>query len=328
MIWFALAILVALVTAFVMVYLLKQFAWRKKLLDLPGEIKAHGTPKPRLGGIGIFLGWALGLLVLFLAGQVPTHIFLYLCGGSAVFLLIGVVDDLHPLRPLLKIILLALATIVAVAFLPASGWFQSWAGLLFSFVWILGLVNAVNMVDGLDGLAGSVAWVAIAALVGSFLLTDRSSWGFALLPLLGAIPGFLAWNYPPARIFMGDGGSTFLGFLLAVSGLVGSGPTLVLSSFGWAVILGVFLLELLLTIFRRFRSQQSLTAGDLDHSYNRLQKSSRSDWHILGTFLLLALVAGGCSLVMILTDQIWLAALAFAVCLAVGLLFTVKQHLV
>lgn len=327
MTWLIIAVLLPLVVSFSAVYLLKQFAWRRKLLDLPGAIKAHSTPKPRLGGIGLFLGWSLGLLVLFLAGQVPFEILLYLCGVCAAFLLVGVVDDLHPLRPLHKISLLALVTFAAVAFLPASGWFRSWAGLLFSFVWILGVVNAVNMVDGLDGLAGSVVWVASAALLGGFFLTDHFSWGFALLPLVGAIPGFLAWNFPPAKIFMGDGGSTFLGFILAIFSLVGSGPTLAFSSLGWAVIISVFLLELLLTVFRRVRSHQSLAAGDLEHSYNRMQKSNHSDWQVLVSFLLLALTVGSCGLVMILTDQTWVAVLAFVLCLSVGLLFTKKQHL-
>ena len=238
------------------------------------------------------------------------------------------VDDLHPLPPLLKIILLALVTMATVAFIPTSGWFRSWPGLLFSFVWILGLVNAVNMVDGLDGLAGSVAWVTSAVLLGGLLLTDRSSWGFALLPLLGAIPGFLAWNFPPAKIFMGDGGSTFLGFILAVSSLVGSGPTLAFSSLGWALIISVFLLELLLTVFRRVRSRQSLASGDLDHSYNRMQRSGQSDWQVLWSFLIVTLIVGSSGLVMILIDQTWLAALALALCLVIGVLFTKKQHLV
>jgi UDP-N-acetylmuramyl pentapeptide phosphotransferase/UDP-N-acetylglucosamine-1-phosphate transferase len=305
-----------------------RIAWKRNLLDHPSTIKTHRAPKPRLGGVGFYLGWLVGGGLLYLEGWCPLeeYLFVFLLGGA--FLAAGIVDDLHTLQPGPKIAILASISIAAIALLPGGGWTRSPGGLLFSFLWVLGLINAVNMVDGLDGLAGTTVGISVLALAVGLMMTGRIGQGILLLPLAGALAGFLIWNAPPARIFMGDGGSTLLGFCLGFFSLIGAGPALTLGSLGWGLIPGVFVLELLTTIVRRLRAHQALSGGDLEHTYNRLIRERWSQRRVLLLFAFLSLLAGTGGIAMVVTPVLWIQGMILACFLALGISIALKWHLV
>lgn len=187
--------------------LLIRLAPRLGLVDRPDPRKVHSTPIPRGGGLAIFAAVALGLLAPHDGG--PAASFWIACAG---IVLLGLLDDLF--------------TLPWWSRLPVQAglalWLIGWPGevdLVVAFVglfWIVGLVNAFNMIDNMDAQSAGVAWIAAAAFAVLLLLQPGRPAAWPYLLLVGALTGFLFFNWPPARIFMGDAGSTFLGFFLAV----------------------------------------------------------------------------------------------------------------
>jgi UDP-GlcNAc:undecaprenyl-phosphate GlcNAc-1-phosphate transferase len=269
--------------------LIRQAALSRGVVDEPTARRVHTRRVPRLGGIAIVVGFFLPLLVLFAlhthAGLIffsTARITVGLIVGAALVVAAGLVDDLKGLGAKSK---LAIQTAAAVAAygggmrvdgidLPWIGAFTlGWLALPATVVWIVGIVNAMNLIDGLDGLAAGVAFFAcltnftIASLTGNvYILLITASLG-------GAVVGFLFYNFNPAKIFMGDSGSMFLGFVLASASLLGAGtqksPTLI------AIVvpilaLGLPITDMLMTIARRFLGRRSIFAADRGHIHHRL----------------------------------------------------------
>jgi UDP-GlcNAc:undecaprenyl-phosphate/decaprenyl-phosphate GlcNAc-1-phosphate transferase len=210
----------------------KTFAVARGLLDRPdGERRKHDLPIPRLGGVGVFAGLLLaGLVALGVELQGYTvsqylRIVLAVCAGGVLLFITGIVDDVRGVRPAIKIVVQGCAALIVWQFgfrieqlvLPASHVITLGA---FAFpvtaIWIIGLSNAFNLVDGADGLAGGVAIIALAAAGLSAVLVQDRLVIWSCLTLASALLGFLRYNMPPARIFLGDSGSLVVGFLLAV----------------------------------------------------------------------------------------------------------------
>jgi UDP-GlcNAc:undecaprenyl-phosphate GlcNAc-1-phosphate transferase len=189
--------------------LLIRWSPRLGLVDLPSARKVHSQPTPRGGGLAIFAAVLVGSLCLGSALERNDWIFLAL---GAVIALLGLIDDLRSLSWQLRLSVQALVAIIAVSILPLQ---IPWIGSPFAVLWIVAAINAFNMLDNMDGLSAGVAYVAAAAsaLVESFHTNGNP---FFFLVLMGALLGFLWFNLSPARIFMGDAGSTFLGFILGV----------------------------------------------------------------------------------------------------------------
>lgn len=258
-------------------------------VDEPGARRVHTRRVPRLGGIAIVVGFFLPLAVLFAlrthAGVVffsGVRVTVGLIIGTLLVVAAGLVDDLKGLGAKAKLgIQTAAACAAYVGGMRVEGidlpWIGSfslgWFALPATVVWIVGIVNAMNLIDGLDGLAAGVAFFAcltnftIASLTGNvFILLITASLG-------GAVIGFLFYNFNPAKIFMGDSGSMFLGFVLASASLLGAGtqksPTLI------AIVvpilaLGLPITDMLMTIARRFLGRRSIFAADRGHIHHRL----------------------------------------------------------
>ena len=282
---FVLAMLItAIATPFV-----RKAAMAAGAVDEPGARRVHTRRVPRLGGIAIATGFFLALLALF---AVRTHAALIffstgrvtagLVAGSLLVITAGLVDDIKGLGAKSKLLIQTIAAVIAFAAgmriggieLPGIGAMNlGWFALPATVLWIVGIVNAMNLIDGLDGLAAGIAFFAcltnftIASLTGNvYILLITAALG-------GAVVGFLFYNFNPARIFMGDSGSMFLGFMLASASLLGAGtqksPTLI------AIVvpilaLGLPILDMLLTIARRFLERRSLFAADRGHIHHRL----------------------------------------------------------
>lgn len=317
--WQLIAVLVALglltpLLAYAGVDVMRRWAQRGRLLDVPNERSSHVQPTPSGGGLVIVLVATLGLIVAWL--RYPTlpapSLVAYLAGAY----LIAVVSWLDDLRSLSNRIRFAAHSLAALLVMLAFGYWHAvhlpllgtltlgWLGLPLTFLWLIGLTNAYNFMDGIDGIAGGQAlvaglgWGALGWLVGQ-----------PLICLLGALLaasalGFLGHNWPPARIFMGDVGSAFLGFTFAVLPMVAaqSEPRLVLAG---ALLVWPFLFDALFTFVRRARLGENVFAAHRSHLYQRLVIAGYSHRFVSALYGLLACVG-------VLLAVGWLLAFPFA----------------
>ncbi|MDJ0953328.1 MAG: MraY family glycosyltransferase [Acidimicrobiia bacterium] len=267
------------------------------LVDMPGgtELKIHKQPTPLLGGVGVYAGIHSGLLV---EDAFSGALF----AGSSLVLLLGLADDRYDLSPRLRLV----AEVAAAAVLVTLMDLGSVGASLFGLVLVVVAINAVNLLDGLDGLVGSVTLASAAGLAwasGQGLVA--ASLGAVLA---GAIAGFLVLNRPKARIFLGDNGAYLIGLTLAYGALTatpaGIGPMLLIA----AGVLGVFAIDLAVTILRRRLSGKALFAGDRSHIYDQLRDRG---WSIPQIDLAAAAVQGLLVAVLVgfaATDPDWLGS--------------------
>ena len=210
------AFLISFVLALVLSPLSIKISRRFHIFSLPNKRESNG--KPCAGGIGIFLAFGIACLFISLRHSLNTSILLGLFVSSFVVALLGLVDDIRELRPLQKIIveLIAITLLVYFGLFTQISFLPIWANILVTFIWILLVVNAFNLLDIVDGLtSGLVIIISCTLLVVSLVNRDILS-SVILASLIGAHLGFLRYNYPPARLYMGDTGSLFSGFILAV----------------------------------------------------------------------------------------------------------------
>ncbi len=255
--------------ALVLTPLVRLLALRIGAVDRPGARKIQTKPIPRLGGVGVAM--AAGLTVLLahvLEGVddvfIPVDLAAWtpmLLGGLIVFVG-GVWDDIRTLSPGVKLLFQAAAAGVAIwfgvrieelFFFGTGTWDLGMLAIPLTFLWIVGITNAFNLVDGLDGLAAGLASIAAGTCAAIFLLRGDAQDAMLLVILVGALAGFLRYNFNPARIFLGDSGSLVVGYVLAVTSITGSqkGAT----ALGVVVPLLVFglpILDTLLSMVRRF----------------------------------------------------------------------------
>ncbi len=239
-------------------------------LDFPDEkpaLKVHRRPVSLLGGVGIFLGAHGGLAW---AGLDDFS----LLAATSLLLVVGLIDDRMGLAPFTRLIAQGLAGVILVLGTGSPDQELSPLFVLFGVGLVLLAVNAVNLLDGLDGVAGSAGLITAAGL--ALLAAGRGSGSAYGWILVGSVAGFLAWNLPRARVFMGDSGAYVLGTFLAFGVLVAS-PAHSVEELAVAVsLLGVFLLDLAVTIVRRYRASRRLFTGDRDHLNDRLHQRGLS----------------------------------------------------
>ncbi len=250
----------------------RRLAGRLGMVDRPDARRVHLSPVPLLGGMAIYAGFIMALL-LFGEGWVVSQAISILIGATIVSFL-GIWDDRWGVRPVMKLLGQALAagivilSGVQVSFLPNQA-----LNLLITFLWILGITNALNLLDNMDGLSGGVGAVAaaffllLAALNGQYLVASLAA------ALLGVCIGFLVYNFNPASIFMGDAGSMFLGFVLAAVGIKLRFPNHpnVITWMIPVVVLGLPIFDTTLIVVSRLRRGiNPLTNPGKDHVSHRL----------------------------------------------------------
>ncbi len=261
-------------------------------VDRPNDRKVHKRPMVRLGGISIFIGTVTALLIVWwldgfgtLSPEKDWEIWGVTIGGVA-FFAIGLMDDLFNLtatsRLIMQIVVAMFAWWVGVGIdflsVPFFGVVQlGWLSLPVTVIWLVGLANAINWIDGLDGLAAGVSGIAAVVLMIVALFMDQPAAALIAAALAGGALGFLRFNFNPAQIFMGDGGSYFLGFTLAgtaVIGLVkGTAVTAVLLPY---LILAVPIVDMSAVIFSRLRQGKSPFIADKRHLHHRLLEAGLS----------------------------------------------------
>lgn len=285
---------VAAVVTNTSVPLVRKLALAVEALDHPGERKQHETPVPRLGGVAIAAGLAVGGGGAVLSQWVPLSAEITrtaavaLALATAMVFLVGLVDDLVGVSAWKKLLVeVAAATLlvetgwaVPAISIPGGGYVElGMLGPVVAVLWLVGVTNAVNLLDGLDGLAGGVvAIMAASLLVYSLLLGNRGT-VFLMAAIVGACAGFLRHNWEPARIFMGDSGSLTLGFLLAAMSLHSSikAPAAV-AILVPLLVLGLPVIDTLLVMVMRFLDRPK---GPVTGRFLRMFHADRNHLHHL-----------------------------------------------
>lgn len=276
----AIQIILVVLSAFVVAYLsmpfVIQLAFRIGAIDQPDKRKVHSQAMPRLGGLAIFLAFVSMALIWSKGAGAFSGILL----GALVMFAVGMLDDVYQLSPWVKLAGQCLAAATAMYFgvmvhfvtnpfdgLVALGYLS----LPLTFLWIIGITNAINLIDGLDGLAGGVSAIAATTMGIVALVQGQTLVAVAAFILVASIAGFLPYNFHPARTFMGDGGSNFLGFVLACLAIMGTAKSAALISlFIPIVILGIPIFDTFFAIIRRIHNRAPIFMPDKDHLHHRL----------------------------------------------------------
>ncbi len=209
----------------VTIYFLKKF----NIMDIPNERKIHTAPVPRMGGVTMYVAFAIPIMIV-APDNIKWHGILY---GSGIALLIGCADDLWSVPAAVKLVALFALTLLIWRFdiitrLPVTKMLgvdndnlNIACNLIITMLWLTGICSAVNALDHMDGLAGSVSLIAACAYLAVSIQSNQLEWAIISLALIGSLSGFLCFNVHPAKVFMGDSGSFFLGFSLAAIGIMG-----------------------------------------------------------------------------------------------------------
>ncbi len=301
----------AFLFSFILVPIVGRLAISHGWVDVPygDTLKVHRRPIPHFGGVAIFFVF----FVLFSAFAYYVGYSVNVIGaiGLSTFLIfaLGLWDDIRwkhitTIRPMAKFILLIGGASVATFLLRYVGIsfdfipYVPWIWLPLTFVYVLGVINAVNFEDGLDGLAGGMVAISLAGLAiisfarGADFLLAISLIGF------GGVLGFLVHNFPPAKIFMGDGGAYFLGFILVILALSFSKPYDAWSAVGILFVVGLPIFDAVVTTTRRLAQGKSPFLGDRDHLYDKILKNTGSlkKTLVINYFVQLIFVAIGVAL--------------------------------
>ena len=253
-----------------------------KAIDIPkDERRVHKKPIPLIGGLAIFYGFVVSVLCFAVIDEITMGILI----GSLIMVTVGIIDDIRDLPAKVKLLFQIIAALIAAGFgvnigyiaNPFSQWFGplyinlGWMAVPITVIWIVGVTNAVNLIDGLDGLAVGISSIASVALLALTIFSQNLNTAIMTAALAGAGFGFLPYNFNPAKIFMGDTGSTFLGFVLACISVQGLMKMHALISFAVPVlILGLPIFDTLFAIIRRLLTGRSIMAPDRGHLHHRL----------------------------------------------------------
>lgn len=307
-------VLLVFAASAILTAVVRSYALEHRVLDLPNSRSSHSVPKPRGGGVAIVVAFLASVLILWLDDAVTASVAISVVGSGGMVAVVGFLDDHRHVAAAWRLL----------AHFAAAGWALYWMGgapLLdvpggardlgwigiglcgFYLVWML---NLYNFMDGIDGIAGVEA-ASVAACAGALSLwhlpAGMAVQGLLAFLLAAAASGFLLWNFPPAKIFMGDAGSGFLGLTLGSLSLVAAWQSPVLF-WCWVILLGVFVVDATVTLFRRLARRRKLYEAHRSHAYQH------ATWK-LGRHAPVTVAVGAINL-------LWLCPIAAVV--AVGLL--------
>ncbi len=272
--------LVAFVLCLILTPISMLIAKKINAIDLPkDERKIHTTPIPRLGGIAIFVAT---MLTMFYYTNYSFHIILGISLGAIVIIIAGVLDDVYDLPAKLKLFMQILAAIIVVSFGIRIEIFTNYfsntqyiylgiLGIPATIFWIVGITNTVNLIDGLDGLAAGITIIASFTLAYIALINNRVETAVLLVILAGSSLGFLPYNFNPAKVFMGDSGSLFIGYFLAVVSILGAVKgAATITYFLPVLVLGLPIFDTTYAILRRIINKRPIMEADKGHLHHKL----------------------------------------------------------
>lgn len=270
-------IIAAVLTPFV-----RKLAFVLGAVDSPNSRRVNTTVMPTMGGLAVFLAFTFSTFIL-LRPQLPTHELFSIFLAECAILLTGMIDDIRELNPKQKMLGILIAAFI-VYFLgnvkmssidiPMLGHFElGWLSFPITIIWIVAITNAVNLIDGLDGLATGVSIISLFTMgvIGYYYLNVGnvyiSIWIFSLV---ASLMGFLPHNFHPAKIFLGDTGSLFIGFMMAVFSLKGLKNVTLVSLIIPVIIMGVPITDTIYAMLRRFLNKKPISEADKHHLHHRL----------------------------------------------------------
>lgn len=259
--------------------LARKIAYKVHAIDYPRSRGMNKEPVPRLGGLSIIMGFIFALIILIpFMRELYSKQFLAFLIGAFVITLLGVLDDIYELGPRIKLLVQCFVALIAVSggiridfvMWPIWEYIEPFSAPI-TVIWIIGLINAVNLIDGLDGLAAGVASIASLCLTVLCVLSDNVLAVVLTAALAGACLGFLPRNFSPAEIYMGDTGSTFLGYVLAVASCFGVFKSYAILSIVLVVLaMALPIMDTLFAMTRRAIQGKPIMSADRGHLHHRL----------------------------------------------------------
>ncbi|MBE7012596.1 MAG: undecaprenyl/decaprenyl-phosphate alpha-N-acetylglucosaminyl 1-phosphate transferase [Ruminococcaceae bacterium] len=290
--------------------LVKTLAHKIGAIDIPdGKRRVHKSPIPRLGGLAIFLGF---MCAVFAFVKIDTQVRGILI-GAVLIVAIGILDDVKQLKATVKLAVQIIAAIIVVShdvkivaltvpsFIIDSGFLPlKWLSFPITILWIVAVTNAVNLIDGLDGLAVGISSIATFSLFFIAILAGEPTVALLAAALAGGCLGFLPYNFNPAKIFMGDTGSTFLGFILSTICIQGLFKGYAIISFIIPfLILGLPLFDTSVAILRRIHNKKPIMGADRGHLHHKLIDMGFSQKQTVAILYVIAMLLGLSAVVLV-----------------------------
>lgn len=252
------------------------FCKRFKLYDEQDERKIHKGHIPRLGGLGIIIAFTISSLTYFIVSPSNSisHVSPIIVAGTVIFIF-ALADDFFNFKAYFKLIFQVISVLIVIL----SGFrfkqicnieLPLWVSYVLTFFWMIGIINSYNLIDGLDGLCGGLSFLTIGSLGIIFIRSARPSAGVCFM-MAAAILGFLVYNKPKAKIFMGDGGSQLMGFMISALPLYYSTPNFEYNKFlVMLVLVSIPMLDTIAAMWRRTREHRSFMSPDARHIHHKL----------------------------------------------------------
>ncbi|KMY29161.1 glycosyltransferase family 4 protein [Lysinibacillus xylanilyticus] len=277
------SIIAAFVASILLTPLVKRLAFKIGAVDAPNYRKVHARIMPRLGGLAIFLSFLIAVAIfqpILIINENGSNFLLAIIIGACIIVATGVVDDMREISAKAKLVGQLIAALIVIFVggiqidmitLPFVGELNfGFLSIPLTIIWIVGITNAINLIDGLDGLAAGVSTIALITLAIMAIIMGNM-FVLAIAAILAAATfGFLFYNFHPAKIFMGDTGALFLGFMISVLALLGFKNVTVVSLIIPVIILGVPISDTFFAIVRRVRMKKKWSDPDKSHLHHRL----------------------------------------------------------
>mgnify|MGYP005809594857 CR=1 FL=1 len=325
--WVAAALVTAMVVALITTPVVKSLAFRVGAVDVPKDNRRmHDHPIPRMGGLAIFFGFLLSVLIYVELTPELTGMLL----GGVIIVVLGIFDDIYALGAKFKLMVQIAAALVAVlsgnvievlsnpnVFSSDLWWELGWLAYPVTIIWIVAITNAVNLIDGLDGLACGVSTISSLTMLVISLAVADGPVAVIMAALAGGCIGFLPYNLNPAKIFMGDTGSTFLGFILAVMSIQGLFKFYTIISFAVPfLMLGLPIFDTCFAFIRRIAHGQSPMHPDRSHVHHRLIDMGFNQKQAVAVLYIISAILGLCAVVLTTSGALKAMMLLLALCAA------------
>jgi len=313
---------------------IKKVANHVGALDVPDARKVHKKAMPRLGGLGIYMGFLLGYILF---GQMSLRMNAILI-GSFIIIVTGIVDDIKPIPAKIKFLFQIIAACVVAFYgeillqdLSAFGFYINFG--IFSYpitvLFIVAIINCINLIDGLDGLAAGLSSIYFIT-IGIVIVGWKHTFGLdAVITfiMLGATLGFLCHNFNPAKIFMGDSGSMFLGYMIAVIALLGFKNVTLTTLLAPICLLAIPIMDTLFAILRRLVNKKPISEPDRQHLHHQLLNLNLSHRNVVLVIYALDILFAGAMLVYMLYDVV-VGIVIYSILFIVVLVFVMKTNII
>ncbi len=321
------ALLLAAVVSFAATPLVKSLSVKIGAMDVPKDgRRMHDHPIPRMGGLAIFFGFMVAVLML-VPMDTPRQGMLL---GAVVIVVLGVLDDKFALKAGPKFVVQIIAALITVLagnridvlsnpnfFSDNPYWSLGVLSIPFTVIWIVAVTNAVNLIDGLDGLACGVSTISASSMLIIALIVTETDVAVIMAALAGACIGFLPYNFNPAKIFMGDTGATFLGFIMAVMSVQGMFKMAGIISFVVPfLVLGLPIFDVSFAVIRRVSHGQNPMKPDRGHVHHRLIDMGFSQKQAVGVLYVVSAILGLSAVVLTASSALRAMVFLVAMCIA------------